>query len=171
MSSSDRGSGGSGRRTFLRRTAALVGGTAALAACGAGGDTAGGATAPAGTAAATGRVLLGSGRILAPAPGEGELDVGAVAFGGPVLDPESGEAVGSFRVHAAPDLGAGVELQTLRLPEGTLFAAGEASGGRSGTYVLVGGTGAFVGARGTCVVRPLSDGVVRSDVEFTLSLS
>lgn len=163
--------GGSGRRTFLQR-AALAGGAAALAACGAGGGAAGSAAtaAPGDPFAAGRRVLRVSGRILAPAPGDGELDLAAVGFGGPVLDPGSGAAIGTFRASAAPELGAGLELQTLKLAEGTLLAVGERSGGRSGTYVVVGGTDAFAGARGTCEVRALQDGPVRAELELTLSL-
>jgi hypothetical protein len=109
--------------------------------------------------------------MLAPAPTDAELDPGAVAFGGAMLDPVSGAAVGSFRAQAAEAFGAGLELQTLNLPEGTLFALGPKSGGRSGSYAIVGGTGGFAGARGTCAVRPLTDGGVRSQLEFTISLN
>jgi hypothetical protein len=173
MASDDCGSGGSGRRSFLQTTAGLVGGAAALAACGPGASAVPAApdAPPAGTIRPGGRVLLASGRVIAPAPTDAELDPAAIAFGGPLLDPKSGDAVGSFRAQAAENLGAGSELQTLKLPEGTLFAVGERSGGRSGTYAIVGGTDAFVGARGTCVVRPLSDGAVRSELELTISLS
>ena len=170
MASIDDGSTGSGRRTFLQLATGLVGGAAALAACGQGAGPAAPDAATGGAAPSGSRVLLGSGRILAPAPGDGELDLGAVAFGGPMIDPASGDAVGTFRAQAAENLGAGVELQTLKLPEGTLFAVGERSEGRSGSYAIVGGTDAFVGARGTCDVRQLSDGAVRSDLEFSISL-
>ena len=52
----------------------------------------------------------------------------------------TGEGVGSFEIH------------TLSLPEGTIVGVG-VGGGRERTYAIVGGTGKYVGARGSYLAR------------------
>jgi hypothetical protein len=100
-----------------------------------------------------------------------------MAFGGEILDPATGLEVGRFRVQplgpAGPlALAGGLEIQTLQLGEGTLFALGAAGGDRAlRSYAVIGGTDRFAGARGTCVVREAAGGGPRAALEFTLSLS
>lgn len=52
--------------------------------------------------------------------------------------------------------GTGVELQTFRFSDGTLFGAGANERGADGTshHAILGGTGRYAGARGTCSLKP-----------------
>lgn len=68
--------------------------------------------------------------------------------------------------------GACVELQTFRIGEDTLLGMG-AEPARAGerAYALLGGTGRFAGARGTCLERAVGDGAAtRGQVEFLVTL-
>ncbi|HKZ31495.1 MAG TPA: hypothetical protein VJ648_03965, partial [Vicinamibacteria bacterium] len=66
----------------------------------------------------------------------------------------------------------GLELQTLRIGDDTLFGMGAcAARGGERAYALVGGTGRFAGARGTCVEHTLEDdGPVRGEIELVVTL-
>jgi len=171
------GSGGSPRRVFIQGAAALLGGMAGVAACGqAGSGPPPPETAPLPPPTGT-WTLLGSGRVLASAPWDGVVDADSVAFGGEILEPASGGALGSFRFQAlgpagaALGLGDGLELQSLHLAEGAIYAVAVAAGDRADrSYAVLGGTGRYAGARGACRVHESGTGLRRS-MTFTLTLS
>lgn len=62
---------------------------------------------------------------------------------------------GAFGVHLAES--PGVDLQTFRLPQGTLFGAGANERNDAGgtVHAVLGGTGRYAGARGTFSLTPL----------------
>lgn len=98
-----------------------------------------------------------------------------------LLDASEGAVVGEF---VATALGAeasfgvlgaslsGLEMQTFRMGDDTLFAIGMSSGRDAArAYALLGGTGRFAGARGTCLEREIdSRAPGRGRVEFQLTL-
>ncbi len=102
---------------------------------------------------------------------------------GDLVDPAAGTRVGEFSTNGfCPETPFGhqflaasnIELQTFKLPDGTLFGIGAAGpgAGREQTYAILGGTGRFAGARGSYVARtttPEPGG--RDAVEFTLTLT
>jgi len=167
--------GSSSRRTLLMQTAVVLGGAVGLTACGqASAAASGGST----LATGNGWTLLGSGRTLAPAPVDGVVDTSAIAFGGVLMDAASGVEVGRFCAQALGRAGfpsgaaGGVEIQSLQLADGALYAVGPAGGDRSErSYAVLGGTGRFTGARGTCVVREAPGGGARRSLVFDISLS
>ena len=182
--------GSNSRRTLLKQTAVVLGGAVGLAACGqAAAAAAGGAastgspstttgSAPAPARTGNGWTLLGSGRTLAPAPVDGVVDTTALAFGGPLMDAASGVEVGRFCAQALGRGGfpsgaaGGVEIQSLQLADGALYAVGPAGGDRTErSYAVLGGTGRFTGARGTCVVREAPGSGARRSLVFDISLS
>jgi len=173
-------SSGSSRRTLLQHTAALLGGVVGVAACGQAGaqqPPAGSGGLAAAAVGGTGMTLVGTGRILVPAPVDGVVDTGAVAFGGDLLDAATGLQVGSFCAQALGRAGflggpaGGLEIQGLQFAGGALYAVGPAGGDRTErSYAVLGGTGRFAGARGTCVVREAPGGGVRRTLEFDISL-
>lgn len=84
---------------------------------------------------------------------------------GTLVAKPNGEVVGEYfatnlsqpgMLGAASGSAAGVELQTFRLPDGTLFGAGanERLDDGSTLHAILGGTGAYAGARGTCQISP-----------------
>jgi hypothetical protein len=169
------------RRTVLQHTAALLGGVVGAAACGQAGTQQpaaganGPAAAPVGGATMT---LVGTGRTLVPPPVDGVVDTGAIAFGGDLLDAATGLEVGSFYAQALGRSGfpggsaVGLEIQSLQLAGGALYAVGPAGSDRTErSYAVLGGTGRFTGARGTCVVREAPGGGVRRTLEFDISLA
>jgi hypothetical protein len=170
--------GSSSRRTLLMQTAVVLGGAVGLAACGQ--AAASGGPASTGSTAATGNAwtLLGSGRILAPAPVDGVVDTSAIAFGGALMDASTGAEVGRFCAQTLGRAGfpsgaaGGVEIQSLQLADGALYAVGPAGSDRTErSYAVLGGTGRFTGARGTCTVREAPGGGVRRSLVFEISLS
>ncbi|MEW6477244.1 MAG: hypothetical protein AB1679_33745 [Actinomycetota bacterium] len=75
-----------------------------------------------------------------------------------------GDKVGEFHAavfslgapgHIGPSGAASLELHTLELPEGSIIAAGTGTPDPDGAdvFAIIGGTGRFTGARGTCVAR------------------
>ena len=171
--------GSSSRRTLLMQTAVVLGGAVGLAACGqASAAAAGGPASTGSTATGNGWTLLGSGRTLAPAPVDGVVDTTAIAFGGVLMDASSGVEVGRFCAQALGRSGfpsgasGGVEIQSLQLADGALYAVGPAGSDRSErSYAVLGGTGRFTGARGTCVVQEVPGGGARRSLVFNISLS
>src|SRR5215472_12629296 len=171
--------GSSSRRTLLMQTAVVLGGAVGLAACGQASAAAAGGPASTGSpATGNGWTLLGSGRTLAPAPVDGVVDTTAIAFGGVLMDAASGVEVGRFcaqplgRAGFPSGASGGVEIQSLQLADGALYAVGPAGGDRSErSYAVLGGTGRFTGARGTCVVREAPSGGTRRSLVFDISLS
>jgi hypothetical protein len=106
--------------------------------------------------------------VNAPLPGETTPPSDRRSRRGTLLArPEGGEPVGeyfatclsqpgAFGVHLAES--PGVELQTFRLPGGTLFGAGANERNEAGgsVHAVLGGTGRYAGARGTFSLTPLS---------------
>lgn len=167
-------SNGSDRRAFIQGLAAVVGGLAGASACapqgapGAGGGLSPGAGLPTGSGSFS---LLGNGRRLAPVPLGGVIDPAAMGFGGPLVDPATGQEVGRFTTQALGGRG-GLELLQLELPDGALYGAGPAGGSRDQrSYAILGGTGRFGGARGTFTTRELAGGGSGRTLEFSGTLS
>ncbi len=84
-----------------------------------------------------------------------------VAMYGEFLDAEGGRKVGEFYAScfcvdspfgASPFSAANLEMHTLNLEGGTIIGMGSASAGEN-QYAIVGGTGRFLGARGSYVAR------------------
>jgi hypothetical protein len=172
--------GSSSRRTLLMQTAIVLGGAVGVAACGQASAAGSGGPALTGSTAATGNAwtLLGSGRTLAPAPVDGVVDTTAIAFGGVLMDAASGVEVGRFCAQALgragfpSGAGGGVEIQSLQLVDGALYAVGPAGSDRTErSYAVLGGTGRFTGARGTCVVREMPGSGARRSLLFEISLA
>jgi hypothetical protein len=96
------------------------------------------------------------------------------------LDQPNGAKVGRFSATCfAPEshfgsLGAehAVELQTLRLPGGTLFGIGTAGpiAESERAQALLGGTGCFAGATGCYVIRQSQAGCGDQNLEFEITL-
>jgi hypothetical protein len=172
---------GSSRRTLLQRTAVLLGGAVGVAACGQAGTRQAAAAAtrpPVAPVAGTAWMLRGSGRTLVPAPVDGVVDPAAIAFGGELIDPATGAEVGRFRAQALGragfpgQLAGNFEIQSLQLAGDALYAVGPAGSDRTErSYTVIGGTGRFAGARGTCVVREAPGGGARRALQFDISLS
>jgi hypothetical protein len=98
-----------------------------------------------------------------------------------LLDGPEGRQVGEFFASGfelqtpfgpQPAAASNIELHTFRLGEDTLFGIGApAPRGPERTHALVGGTGRFAGARGTCVEREVEGGASgRGRVEFVVTL-
>jgi len=84
-----------------------------------------------------------------------------VAMYGEFLDATGGRKVGEFYAScfcvdspfgAGPFAATNVEMHTLNLEGGTLIGMGSASAGEN-QYAIVGGTGRFLGARGSYIAR------------------
>jgi hypothetical protein len=84
-----------------------------------------------------------------------------VAMYGEFLDAVGGQKVGEFYANcfcvdapfgASPFAATNVEMHTLNLEGGTIIGMGSASAGEN-EYAIVGGTGRFLGARGSYVAR------------------
>lgn len=98
-----------------------------------------------------------------------------------LIDGPGGAVVGEFvatslgagaSLGGPPPAGACVEMQTFRVGDDTLLGIGTDTGrGGERVHAVVGGTGRFAGARGTCVERAVvGAGAVRGQVEFLLTL-
>jgi hypothetical protein len=98
-----------------------------------------------------------------------------------LLAEAGGESVGEFVATALTAEGSfgaqglsafALEMQTFRVGGDTLFGIG-APGARGGAraYAVLGGTGRFAGARGSCLERAVEPGgPLRGEVEFVLTL-
>lgn len=84
-----------------------------------------------------------------------------VAMYGEFLDAVSGQKVGEFYANgvcldapfgASPFAAGNIEMHTLNLDGGTIIGMGSASAGEN-EYAIVGGTGRFLGVRGSYVAR------------------
>ena len=63
-------------------------------------------------------------------------------------------------------------IQSLQLVDGALYAVGPAGSDRTErSYAVLGGTGRFTGARGTCVVREMPGSGARRSLLFEISLA
>ncbi len=121
-------------------------------------------------------------QVHCPSMNSGELPGwgGRLQSHGDLLDQPNGAKVGQFSATCfAPQshfgsVGANhtVELQTLKLSEGTLFGMGCAGPAAEGerAHAIVGGTGSFTGARGSYVIRQSSSGRGEANVEFLITL-
>ena len=94
---------------------------------------------------------------------------------GDLLDRPAGKKVGEFGATCfGPEGGAGgfnLELQTVKLGEGTLFGIGSgASSDDQKVHAIVGGTGRFAGAKGSFVVRRNPGNGSDKAVEFVITL-
>ena len=98
-----------------------------------------------------------------------------------LLDAPDGRSVGEFvatALGAEASFGAigpgacGLEMQSFRIGDDALFGIGAGGAhGRERAYAVLGGTGRFAGARGTCLEREVSGGGPgRGHVEFLLTL-
>ena len=98
-----------------------------------------------------------------------------------LLDTPDGRVVGEFvatALGAEASFGAigpgrsGLEMQSFRIADDSLFGIGACGArGSERAYAVLGGTGRFAGARGTCVERELSGGGPgRGHVEFLVTL-
>jgi hypothetical protein len=114
------------------------------------------------------------------APPGSALAPGALAASGELLESPAGQTIGSFvtncfclpggAMHAHP----GLEFQALELRDGTLYAmcSGLSAAGGAKTSAIVGGTGRFAGARGTCLHRAAATQSGRHDViEIVVTLA
>jgi hypothetical protein len=162
---------------MLKRGLLLIGAGLGLGAAGAH------AKVPASEGAGSTRLeLRGSGwRLIAPGRRPGELPEQGERLSafGELLERRSGKKVGEFYsayfstlgpFGTSPFAAGGVEMHTFNLVDGTILGMGSHWGG-TGTYAIVGGTGRYVGARGsyTALQRPLElggDGVA----EFVIDL-
>lgn len=92
-----------------------------------------------------------------------------LSYSGELLSGPEGEPVGQFLAACfCPELPASfgsfaavtMEMHTFTLPEGTLMGQGVAAPGGGGRFAIVGGTGAYAGARGfyTATQEPLEWG-------------
>ena len=170
-------SSGPRRRTLLRRGLWGVAGLVGLAT---GRHGSARADAPAVPQAAAGRLRLHGRGSLAAAPAK-TPGAARVVRRLDLLDAPDGRVVGEF---VATALGAeaafgalgpgtaGLEMQSFRIADDTLFGIGAGGArGRERAYAVLGGTGRFAGARGTCVERELSGGGPgRGHVEFLVTL-
>jgi len=112
-------------------------------------------------------------------PGTVPIKGDRVAIYGEFLDEVGGRKVGEFYAScfcvglpfgASPFSAANVEMHTMNLEGGTLIGMGSASAGEN-RYAIVGGTGRFLGARGSYVAqqRPWELGG-DGTAEFTITL-
>ena len=171
-------SGSSPRRTLLRRGLLAAGGLVGLAAgrqVSARGEGTSGTPAP-----GTDRQLRFYGRG-AMAGGAGKPGTTRVVRRFELVETPDGPSAGEFvatALGAEASFGAqgvslsALELQTFRLGEDTLFGIGALGArGSERAYAVLGGTGRFAGARGTCLERTLEGGgSLRGQVEFLLTL-
>ena len=83
---------------------------------------------------------------------------------------EYGE-VGRLEITPMPGLGGVLQLHTFEMSDGTLLGMGSAAAGGTGTFAVVGGTGAYRGASGSYTAR-LGDGRAApvADFDFDLTL-
>ncbi len=92
-------------------------------------------------------------------PGELPSEGDRISVSGDLTDDVKGERVGEFYAAAfaigggsQPAHGERLELHTFKLPDGTIIGSGTA-GQLEGVFAILGGTGAYAGARGTYVAR------------------
>jgi len=166
------------RRTLLQRgllTLASAWGLGAVA------ERATAEEAPAIPGGPTTLTLYGRHRPTPPrGPLGGRAGGGRLAGYGDLLDGPDGRPVGEFYANGfcvdtafgpAPAVSS-LEFQTFRLSDGALFGVGAAEAAGERTWAVLGGTGRFAGARGTCVEREVSVAPAgRGAVEFILTLT
>jgi len=124
--------------------------------------------------------LHGRNRPLNRAPLGGPSGGGRTTSCGDLLDGPDGSPIGEFYANGfcvetafgpAPAVSS-LEFQTFRLSDGALFGVGAAEAAGERTWAVLGGTGRFAGARGTCVEREVSVAPAgRGAVEFILTLT
>jgi hypothetical protein len=111
-------------------------------------------------------------------PGKLPTRSGLLNRHGDLLDGVSGKKVGEFTATCfgsdssfppASSTGFNLELQTLRLQDGTLFGIGSGSEEQK-VHAILGGTGRFAGAKGSYVVRRTAQGPKEGAVEFVINL-
>lgn len=96
-----------------------------------------------------------------------------------LLDKPKGTAVGefhanSFRSESAlgstnPFAASNIEMQTIRLADGTLFGMGaNETRENEKVHAIIGGTGRFAGARGTYTIRAKSSGKGESELVLNI---
>jgi hypothetical protein len=113
-------------------------------------------------------------------PGELPAWNGRLNSHGDLLDQANGAKVGEFSATCfAPESPFGcagsahaVELQTLKVTNGTLFGIGSAGPMAEGerAHAILGGTGRFAGAQGSYVIRQNPAGRGEESVEFVITL-
>lgn len=113
-------------------------------------------------------------------PGEFQVWSGRLHSHGDLLQQPGGAKVGEFSAICfgpeSPFGGAGtdhaVELQTLKVPNGTLFGIGCAGPAAEGerAHAILGGTGRFAGAKGSYVIRQNPTGRGEESIEFLITL-
>ena len=120
-------------------------------------------------------------QVHAPSQKPGELPTrnGRLHSGTDLFDRPDGAKVGEFSAarfspetpFGNPSPGHSVELQTLRLQDGTLFGIGTAgpTAGAERTHAILGGTDRFAGARGSYVIRQ-NPAAGKASVEFVITL-
>lgn len=121
-------------------------------------------------------------QVHCPSTKPGELPgwTGRLHSHGDLLQQPDGPKVGEFSATCfgpeSPFGGAGtdhaVELQTLKVPHGTLFGIGCAGPAAQGerAYAILGGTGRFAGAKGSYVIRQNPTRRGEESIEFVITL-
>ncbi len=113
-------------------------------------------------------------------PGQLPAWSGALHSHGDLLDRPDGAKIGEFSATClGPESPFGcagtdhaVELQTLKVANGTLFGIGSAGPTADGerAHAILGGTGCFAGAQGSYVIRQNPSGRGADSVEFLITL-
>jgi hypothetical protein len=113
-------------------------------------------------------------------PGEFHARSGRLHSHGELLDRPGGARVGEFSATClGPESSFGcagtdhaVELQTLKVADGTLFGIGSAGPAAEGerAHAILGGTGRFAGAQGSYVIRQSPAGRGEESFEFLITL-
>jgi hypothetical protein len=109
--------------------------------------------------------------------GHGPVAGERTALSGKLVD-DSGAAIGDFFVSSTTfgspldDAPSTVESHTFRLPDGTIHGMGTADAGRDSVFAIVGGTGRYLGARGSYTARHMpielgGDGSAAFTMTFT----
>jgi hypothetical protein len=171
------------RRTFLQRLLLFLGGGVGLAAStrvGARGEVE--SAGVRGTAPPRERTLTVHGRWMSSATawGGGQAPRDHGVRHGVIVDEAGGEACGELTANTFSESGpfgppssltSALELQTLRLRDGTLFGLGAPKSGEceERAFAVLGGTGRFAGARGSYLERPTACGD-QGAAEFTIRL-
>jgi hypothetical protein len=168
------------RRTLLQRGLLFVAGACGLQLAPREGQAALSPPAPDGSTTLT----FYSKSLRAHRPGQqpGKLPTpdGRLSRHGDLLDAPDGQKVGEFAAtcfgsdHSwtmAGPAGSNLEIQTLHLPDGSLFGMG-ASSAEQNVHAILGGTGRFAGAKGSYVIRRQTPKEQTKDcgVEFVINL-
>jgi hypothetical protein len=151
------------RRSILKSGALMLAGVMGLGGVGAG-TVAEAATTEGGGGGTTTLTLYGrQWQMYTPDRRAGAVPVKGdrVAMYGEFLDAVGGQKVGEFYANGIcldapfgvnPFAAGNIEMHTLNLDGGTIIGMGSASAGEN-EYAIVGGTGRFLGARGSYVAR------------------